>query len=332
MDLQQQQSGDGGSGWRIGVADPFVAVQIAAIQPRYQMAQAIGIWTILVRCKAQIQRRQSRTLNVAFQKPRKLLDFQQAAFHAQYPVTAHQFGDQGATAFVRGQLESPVIVVGVQGVDRKPLDAFRQLLLSSGARLQGTVLFTSKLELSNPDDVRALQAIVGVPTARSDLLRRAMATRLAEGWLPGGAPTVLPALRDAGFVEFEPPSGEPVDLAAVPPAGTLTVLVSGPSAEVPNAEVAQPFVTSLVIRAANSVLVAEAGREATADAPAQRAVFLSPILDDEAIANRLSTVDNLEEVRGRVAAVLALVGLVEGKTGHYGTGRGAQRLVPEVGP
>lgn len=242
-----------------------------------------------------------------------------------------QFGDQGATAFVRGQLEVPVIVVGVQGVDRKPLDAFRQMLLASSARLQGTVLFTSKLKLSNPDDVRALQAIIGVPTARPDLLRRAMASRLAEGWLPGGPPTVLPALRDAGFVEFEPPSGEPVDLNLVPPAGTLTVVVSGPTAEVPNAEVAQPFATSLALRAANSVLVAEAGRDATADAPAQRAVFLRPIRDDEAIASRLSTVDNLEEVRGRVAAVLALVGLVEGKTGHYGTGRGAQRLVPEVG-
>jgi hypothetical protein len=243
-----------------------------------------------------------------------------------------QFGDQGATAFVRGQLEAPVIVVGVQGIDRKPVDAFRQLLVASGARLQGTVWFTSKLELTNAEDVRALQAIVGATTARPDLLRRATATRLAEGWLPGGAPTVLPALRDGGFVEFEPPTGEPVDLTSVTPEGTLTVVVSGPAAEVPNAEVAQPFITGVVQRAANRVLVAEAGRDATADAPAVRAVFLRPILADEAIANRLSTVDNLEEVRGRVAAVLSLVGLVEGKAGHYGTGRGAQRLVPEVGP
>ncbi len=243
-----------------------------------------------------------------------------------------QFGDQGATAFVRGQLEAPVIVVGVQGIDRKPTDAFRQLLVASGARLQGTVWFTSKLELSNPDDVRALQAILGVATTRPDQLRRAAATRLAEGWLPGGAPTILPALRDTGFVEFEPPSGEPVDLTTVTPQGTVTVVVSAPSADVPNAEVAQPFITGVVQRAASTVLVAEAGRDATADAPAQRAVFLRAILADEAVANRLSTVDNLEEVRGRVAAVLAIVGLVEGKTGHYGTGAGAQRLVPEVGP
>jgi hypothetical protein len=54
------------------------------------------------------------------------------------------------------------------------------------------------------------------------------------------------------------------------------------------------------------------------------------LLDDSATANRLSSVDNLEDVRGRIAAVLAIAALTEGKTGHYGVGRGAERLVPEV--
>jgi hypothetical protein len=243
-----------------------------------------------------------------------------------------RFGDQGAAALVRGKLDVPVIVVGVQGIDRKPVDAFRQLLVASGARLQGTVWFTSKLKLANPDDLKSAQAILGVTTARPDTVRRNLATRLAEGWIPGGAPTVLPALRDAGFVDFEPPSGDFVDLNAIPPAGALTVVVSGARAEVPNNEVAAPFVTALVGRAPNVVLAAEAGRDASADQSAERAVYLGPLLDDAAVGNRLSTVDNLEDVRGRIAAVLALAALVEGKTGHYGVGPGAQRLVPEVGP
>jgi hypothetical protein len=243
-----------------------------------------------------------------------------------------RFGDQGAAALVRGKLDVPVIVVGVQGIDRKPVDAMRQLLVASGARLQGTVWFTSKLKLANPEDVKGLQGILGVTTARADALRRAVSGRLAEGWTPGGAPTVLPALRDAGFVDFEPPSGDPVDLTVVPPAGALTVVVSGGRAEVPNAEVAAPFVSALVTRTPNTVLAAEAGRDATADQPAERAVFLRPLLDDSAVGQRLSSVDNIEDVRGRIATVLALAALVEGKTGHYGVGRGAQRLVPEVGP
>jgi hypothetical protein len=242
-----------------------------------------------------------------------------------------RFGEQGATAFVRGKVTSPVVVVGVQGIDRKPVDALRQLFVASGARLQGTVWFTSKLKLSNPDDVRSLQGILGAPTTRPDALRRAMAQRLAEGWLPGGPPTVLPGLRDAGFVEFEPPSGEAVDLATIPSAGALTVVVSGAAPDVPNVDVAVPFVTALVARAPNTVLAAEGGHGVTADKPAQRAVFLRPLLGDSGSANSLSTVDNLEDVRGRIAAVLAVAALAEGKTGHYGVGRGAERLVPEVG-
>ena len=243
-----------------------------------------------------------------------------------------RFGEEGAAALVRGKLEVPVIVVAVQGIERGPVDALRQTLVASGARLQGTVWFTSKLKLANPDDVQALQAILGLSTARPDALRRALAARLAEGWLPGAAGTILPAVRDAGFVDFEAPSGDPVDLAVVPPEGTYTVVVSSSDAEVPNVDVAVPFISALAQRAPSIVLAAEAGRDATAEAPAERAVFLRPVRDDEAVANRISSVDNLEDVRGRIASVLAIANLTEGKTGHYGVGRGAQRLVPEVGP
>jgi hypothetical protein len=243
-----------------------------------------------------------------------------------------RFGDQGAAALVRGKLDVPVVVVGVQGIDRKPVDAFRQLLIASGARLQGTVWFTSKLRLSNPEDLERAQGILGSISTRPEVLRRAIAARLAEGWTPGGQPTVLPALRDAGFLDFEPPSGDPVDLTAFPPPGVLSVVVSGRRAEVANVDVAVPFVTALLGRAPNTVLAAEAGRDATADQPAERAVYLRPLLGDSNIANRLTTVDNLEDLRGRIAAVLALAALVEGKTGHYGVGTGAQRMMPEVAP
>lgn len=243
-----------------------------------------------------------------------------------------RFGEEGAAALVRGKLQAPVIVVAVQGIDREPVDALRQMLVAAGARLQGTVWFTNKLKLANPGDVQSLQGILGVTTVRPEALRRNVATRLAEGWIPGGAPTILPALRDAGFVDFEPPSGAPVDLTTVPPEGTYTLMTSSPDAELPNNEVAIPFTTALAQRAPGIVLVSEPGRNASGDTPARRAVFLRPLREDEAVADRISTVDNLEDVRGRIAVVLALAGLAEGKTGHYGIGRGAQRLVPEVGP
>jgi hypothetical protein len=64
----------------------------------------------------------------------------------------------------------------------------------------------------------------------------------------------------------------------------------------------------------------------------ERAVFLRPLRSDSAVAPKLSTVDNIEDPRGRIAAVLAVAALVQGKTGHYGIGRGADRAVPEVAP
>ena len=245
-----------------------------------------------------------------------------------------QFGDQGAQELVRGRLRDvPVVVVSIQGIDRKPLDELRTSLVSAGARFQGTVTFSSKLQLDNPDDVRALQAILGADGARADALRRTTATRLAEGFA-GTGPGVglLPPLREAGFIDFEPPGGDTVDLSSLPVPGTYFIVVSAAVPEVPNDQVAQPFAGSLARALPNRVLAAEPGQEAQDREPEVRAIFLRALRDDPDISGRLSTVDNLEDVRGRIAAVLAVTALVDGKTGHFGVGRGATRLLPEPSP
>jgi hypothetical protein len=51
---------------------------------------------------------------------------------------------------------------------------------------------------------------------------------------------------------------------------------------------------------------------------------------DAAVAALVSTVDNLEDFRGRFAAIYALRDLAAGKVGHYGVGPRATRLVPET--
>jgi len=52
------------------------------------------------------------------------------------------------------------------------------------------------------------------------------------------------------------------------------------------------------------------------------------VREDEALAARLSTVDDIDDFAGRLAAVLALADLGAGRTGHYGVAGGAQRLLP----
>jgi hypothetical protein len=60
-----------------------------------------------------------------------------------------------------------------------------------------------------------------------------------------------------------------------------------------------------------------------------RGLAVAPIVDEEELADVVSTVDDLDLPEGRVAAVLALAGARDGVVGHYGTGPRADRELPE---
>ncbi|MCU1449663.1 MAG: hypothetical protein JWP02_1833, partial [Acidimicrobiales bacterium] len=76
--------------------------------------------------------------------------------------TWERFADQGRTRMLVGQLRNiPVLVVGVQGIDRKPVDALRSQLLVAGANLEGTVWLNDKLNLHSQGDTNALAAALG---------------------------------------------------------------------------------------------------------------------------------------------------------------------------
>ncbi len=81
-------------------------------------------------------------------------------------------------------------------------------------------------------------------------------------------------------------------------------MVSDANAAAPNAELAQPIVDELAGRAPTRVLAAEAGRDAKGNQPAQRAQFVGPFRAESNLP--VSTVDDLEQFAGRVAAVFAL--------------------------
>ncbi|MDQ1437749.1 MAG: hypothetical protein QOK43_1378 [Acidimicrobiaceae bacterium] len=230
-----------------------------------------------------------------------------------------RFSDQAADELVEGRLpQQPVLVVGVRGMDRLPVERFRQSLARAGALLEGTVWFTSKLKLDKADDVASLAEILGVPNGRPDELRRALVGRLASSWAGSGETNPLPRLVESSFVEYESPQGIDIDPATVPRIETKFVVVSDERADVANEQLAIPFATQLAKSFPARVLAAE---------PAG-ALFVGPLRQGEA-SNALSTVDNVGDFRGRVAAVLALQDLANKKVGHYGDGPHASRLVPE---
>jgi len=276
------------------------------------------------------------------------------------------FSAKAAPGIFAGRLQGvPVLLVGVRGIDTDRVDQLRSDLVSADARLQGTVWLTSKLQLDRQDDVRSLAETFGLATTDAELVRSAVLDRLAVELVAGGlglsAPAtvvavpepstvpgattttarvarkggVLAALSTRGFVEIKgPESGPSFDASQPLPAGTRFVVASGQGADVPDPQGAIALVRSLAEASGTStrVMAVEPGKAAQGRDPEVRGRFIGPLRSEgKELDNRISTVNNLEDFRGRVAAILALVDLGVGRVGHYGVGSGAERLVPESG-
>ncbi len=259
----------------------------------------------------------------------------------------------------------PVLVIGVRGIDADPVKDLRDDLLAADARLQGTVWLESKMQLDAQGDVRAVSDAFGLGTQDAELVRQALFTRLTNELItPGGAaratPTTVPGVDGAvttlpgattttsriapqdgvlatlstlGFVTIDDPEGGSFDANTSLPTGTRFVVASGEGADVADPLGAIALVKALAAAGSASRIVAvEPGKPAQGREQEVRARFIGPLrAEGKDLDNRISTVNNLEDFRGRVAAVLALVDLGAGRVGHYGTGTGADRLVPEAG-
>jgi hypothetical protein len=264
---------------------------------------------------------------------------------------AAQLTEQGSQRLLTGTLtDLPVLVVASRGVEDDSFDAMLSLLATSGADRRGTLWLTDRFELDDEDEQRDLATAIDAPAGMEvDSLRSLALTRLSADLRElVGAPAdeetpvdpadpadpiepeedVLGALRDAGFLDYDPPEGEADDGAITLPAGTEVVVASGERADVAPEDTAVPLAGLLVDERDGlpvlGVLAAEA--RATLEEPTHE--FVTILRDDDDVASALSTVDNIDDFAGRLAAVLALDDLRDGSIGHYGRGPGAQRLLP----
>ncbi|MBK9178310.1 MAG: copper transporter [Acidimicrobiales bacterium] len=145
----------------------------------------------------------------------------------------------------------------------------------------------------------------------------------ADGTSSAG--TLLRELLDAGFLDGELVAPEGADPASVPLPGTRVVLVSGAGAVLPDGDLMDPLVRVLATADPAPAVAAESS-EPSEDGPVD--VFVSWIRSDEALARRVSTVDDLQRFAGQAAVVIALEQLPDGVVGQYGTAGDAQRLLP----
>jgi len=250
--------------------------------------------------------------------------------------TWERFADQGRAELLAGQLRGvPVLLVAVDGIDRKPVEDLRTELLAAGATVEGTLWLNDKLNLRSQADANALATALALPDDTPDVVRATALSRLATVLHGAGDQAgVVPALRQAGFVDYDPPPASTSPTTAPPPGpgtiplgGTRSLVVSGAGARLDDDTMTLPFVTQLALEGA-PVVAAEAGR----DTPGGRGVFVGLVRRRPETAARVSTVDNLESFIGQTAGVLALGDAGQGPAGHYGVGPGAQRLLPEPLP
>ena len=242
--------------------------------------------------------------------------------------TVRDFADQARDRIAEGHLEGvTVLVVAVTGIDRGPVDGLRRALASSEADLVGTLWFTTRMRLESENDRRALAAALGISADEPDVVRRQALVRVAAAVEGGTDADLLAALVAGGFLAYEGPPDQATSpasaLASLPRDGVRVALVSGAGANVGDDQVALPFAQALGLSSAR-VVAAEAGQ----DSPGGRGVFVGLLRRDDVVGARISTVDNLESPMGQAAVVLALDDLSGPRTGHYGVGPGAQRLLP----
>lgn len=243
--------------------------------------------------------------------------------------TWERFADQGRDQLLQGRLKGvPVLVIGVVGVDRKPVDDLRHQLDDAQANLEGTLWLTPKLRIDNQGDADAVASTLGMPSDKPDAVRPQVVGRVAAA-LDGGpnGAGVLPALRQAGFLGYDTPpqssSTTTLDANLIPLPGTRLVVVSGAGAQVDDDQVTSPLVVQLA-QARTLLIAAEPGQ----DTPGGRGVFVGALRRDNQVSARVTTIDNLESFMGQAATVLALADLDQGKVGQYGVGPGADRLLP----
>lgn len=283
---------------------------------------------------------------------------------AQAKDRADKFEQQAVIGpMMSGQLKQvPVLLVAPNGIDGESLDRLKTALTTSGADFAGTLRLDRRLSLDG-DNATKIASILGAGSSasRSDLRKQlvsALVNVLATGakrpagggsttttapesgttttstTSPGDIPsgtkeaTLITALRNGGFLRFEPPENGKSSDQVVLDGGYRYVFVSGPGADLSDDALLQPLVKSLSTSSDIPVVVASAA--VGSDPESVRLAVVGPIRDDSSVSQSVSTVDDLESFDGIAATILAIQELGTGNHGQYGVGAGATAMLPPV--
>lgn len=170
-----------------------------------------------------------------------------------------------------------------------------------------------------------------VASAPGPTSKPTVSTTIAAGGAESPSSTeaqLITDLRSEGFVTFEPSeNGDKSDPLALD--GDFRYLfVSEPGVDLADSALVIPLLRQMADRGDVPAVLASAALGAEPDA--SREAVVGPVRTDDVMAGRISTVDDLENIDGIAATVLALAEVSDGRHGHYGWGAKATAALPPV--
>jgi hypothetical protein len=242
--------------------------------------------------------------------------------------------DVSAFAVENRLTNAEVVIVAERGLDDSPVDATVDLVRAGGASAQPLVWLEARWALTEPDDVDTLAQLVDSGESDADEVRRdafeALARRVGRpvSSTPADTPDLLAALVDADFVSIE--GIDDADVGSFPAGRAQAVIIDGPDGDVDDPDIFLQEVTAFTARGVNTV-AAEIAPDGVEPTGPERGQTVAVVRGSSALEGRVSTVDDLDLVDGRIAAVLALSlqDATSPVVGDYGYGKGASRTVPE---
>jgi hypothetical protein len=219
-------------------------------------------------------------------------------------------------------LGQQILVVRFAGSDDAVMDNVEATITNAGGSLVTTIVLDDQLALDDETQLAQLGDILARPGAGPEELRSTLAdalgrslAALASKGRPGRDASLrrfLDGLTEAGYLSVDGVEGQIV------PLGARFVLVGGPT--YPVRDIAIELAARLAARD-GSVLLAESAASTWGLASALR----------EDVTTRASvwTVDNGDQVLGRISLALALQRAAQRPAAHYGTDPDAGAIVPE---
>ncbi len=232
---------------------------------------------------------------------------------------------------------SALAIIAERGIDEDAVDHQIELTRAAGVGEPLLLWLEPKLTLSREGDATRLAEILGLTAAERDGLTTAATRALADRLVAPAtddassttslapAPDLLAELADAGFVSID---GDGLGLYDFAPsiARRAMILGGGESKLVAQALLA-PLAAALDAAGVETVVGEMYPDHNDPDAP-DRGTLLAPVIGGD-LGAAVATVDDVDEVQGRISMVLALQEVIRGVVGHYGFGAGARRSTPE---